>query len=89
VTSVVITHDMVTAYDVADRLVLLADGRAAVQGPPEELFHTHASAIEPFAQASGIDVARLKPREGRKTAAELRAEWSAKQGASSGQGRRG
>ena len=31
VTSVVISHDMVTAYDVADQVVLLASGKAAAQ----------------------------------------------------------
>jgi phospholipid/cholesterol/gamma-HCH transport system ATP-binding protein len=80
VTSVVITHDMVTAYDVADSLVLLANGKAVVQGAPEVLFHTHASAIEPFAKASGIDLTRLGPREKRPSAAELRARWAAKRG---------
>jgi phospholipid/cholesterol/gamma-HCH transport system ATP-binding protein len=68
VTSVVISHDMVTAYDIADTLVLLGDGKAVVQGPPEVLFHTHASAIEPFAKASGIDLTRLPPRRDREVA---------------------
>ena len=77
VTSVVITHDMVTAYDVADRVVLLADGKAAVQGTPEQLFREHAKEIEPFSQASGIDLERLAPRSKRKTVAAVRAEWEA------------
>ena len=68
---------MVTAYDVADRVVLLADGKAAVQGTPEQLFREHAKEIEPFSQASGIDLERLAPRSKRKTVAAVRAEWEA------------
>ena len=40
VTSLVITHDMVTAYEVADRVVLLAHGKVVAQGTPEELFRS-------------------------------------------------
>ena len=65
VTSIVITHDMVTAYEVADRVILLAHGKAVAQGPPEELFSSHGSEIEPFAISSGIDPARLAPRKAR------------------------
>jgi ABC-type glutathione transport system ATPase component len=75
VTSIVITHDMVTANDVADRVVLLANGQAVAQGPPEELFRSHGKDIEPFAVASGIDLARLLPRTSRKSPAKIRAQW--------------
>ena len=70
VTSVVISHDMVTAYDVADQVVLLASGKAAAQGPPELLFRSHAAAIEPFAEASGIDLSNLASRSSRVPAAK-------------------
>ena len=59
VTSVVISHDMVTAYEIADRVVLLAHGKAVAQGPPEELFRSHGKEIEPFARSSGIDLEKL------------------------------
>ena len=75
VTSVVISHDMVTAYDVADRVVLLASGKAVAQGAPEELFRSHATAIERFAEASGIDLANLASRSSRVPAAKIRAQW--------------
>jgi phospholipid/cholesterol/gamma-HCH transport system ATP-binding protein len=75
VTSVVISHDLVTAYDVADRVVLLASGKAVAQGAPEELFRSHATAIEPFAEASGIDLANLASRSSRVPAAKIRAQW--------------
>lgn len=75
VTSIIITHDMVTAYDVADRVVLLADGKIAVQGTPEQLFRAHTPAIEPFVLASGIDLDRLASREKRASVAAVRAVW--------------
>jgi phospholipid/cholesterol/gamma-HCH transport system ATP-binding protein len=75
VTSVVITHDMVTAYDVADRIVLLAGGKAVASGTPEELFRSTAGGFESFARSSGIDLARLGPRTERVPAADLRARW--------------
>ena len=75
VTSIVITHDMVTAYEVADRVVLLAHGKAVAQGPAAEIFRSHGAEIEPFAVSSGIDFARLEPRTARKPAAEIRARW--------------
>ncbi len=75
VTSVVITHDMVTAYGIADHVVLLAEGRAVAQGPPEELFRSHGKEIEPFAEASGVDLARLASRASRKSPATIRARW--------------
>ena len=77
VTSIVISHDMVTAYDVADQVVLLASGKAAAQGPPELLFRSHAAAIEPFAEASGIDLSNLASRSSRVPAAKIRARWVA------------
>lgn len=77
VTSIIITHDMVTAYDVADRVVLLAEGKIAVEGTPEQLFRTHTPAIEPFVLASGIDLERLASRGKRASVAAVRAVWEA------------
>jgi len=77
VTSVVITHDMVTAYDVADRVILLEKGKAIANGPPEELFHSHGKEIGLFTDASGIDLARLGPRADRVSAVAIRTRWDA------------
>lgn len=77
VTSLVITHDMVTAYEVADRVVLLAQGKVVAHGTPEELFKMHGGEIEPFALSSGIDLERLAPRTSRKPSAEISARWDA------------
>ena len=78
VTSIVITHDMVTAYEVSDRVVLLAGGKSLVQGPPEDLFTAHGKELEAFAQTSAIDLAKLAPRTGRTTPAAIRAAWAAR-----------
>jgi len=75
VTSIVITHDMVSAYGVADRVVLLADGKVMADGAPIEIFRSHSESIEPFAISSGIDLEHLAPRLGRKSVAEIRAQW--------------
>jgi phospholipid/cholesterol/gamma-HCH transport system ATP-binding protein len=75
VTSVVITHDMVTAYDVADQVVLLAHGKSVVAGPPAEVFRSHAEEIEAFTRSSGVDLATLPPRSARRSPASLRAQW--------------
>ncbi|MCK6482545.1 MAG: ABC transporter ATP-binding protein [Phycisphaerae bacterium] len=39
VTGIVVTHDMTSAYKVADRIILLHEGRIVADGPPE-LFRT-------------------------------------------------
>jgi phospholipid/cholesterol/gamma-HCH transport system ATP-binding protein len=75
VTSVVITHDMLTAYDVADRVVLLSRGRIVADGAPEVVFHSHASEVAPFALSSGLDIAALGPRKSRRTPTEIQLEW--------------
>ncbi len=77
VTSLVITHDMVTAYEIADRVVLLARGKVAAAGAPETIFRSHVREILPFALSSGVDLERLKPRPARKSPAEIRALWYA------------
>jgi len=77
VTSIVITHDMLTAYEIADRVILLARGKVVADGPPQRIFHSHRDEIHSFAVSSGIDLDRLRPRAGRKSSAEIRALWFA------------
>ena len=76
VTSVVITHDMATAFRIADRVVLLHRGRIAVDGPPETAFSSDVSAIRSFATSSGVDPERLASRAHRKSPAAIRALWA-------------
>ncbi|EGB14736.1 ABC transporter related protein [Pseudodesulfovibrio mercurii] len=45
ITTVFVTHDKEEAFALADRIVLLRDGRLEQQGPPEELYRRPASAF--------------------------------------------
>ena len=51
----------VTAREVADRIVLIARRTVVAQGPPDEVFRSHAAKLAPFALSSGIDLDRLAP----------------------------
>ncbi len=52
VTSVVVTHDMRSAYDVGDRLALLHDGRLAFVGSPEQIRATGDPLVRQFIEGS-------------------------------------
>jgi phospholipid/cholesterol/gamma-HCH transport system ATP-binding protein len=75
ITSIVITHDMVTAYDVADRVALLAHGEIVAEGAPEVLFRSGDPVVHAFAESSGVDLTRLGPRKRRRSPAEIRQAW--------------
>jgi phospholipid/cholesterol/gamma-HCH transport system ATP-binding protein len=55
VTSVVITHDMVSAYKIADRIAMLYEGRIIEEGTPEEIEKTENEIVQQFihGRASG------------------------------------
>jgi phospholipid/cholesterol/gamma-HCH transport system ATP-binding protein len=71
ITSIVITHDMLTAFNVADRVVLLAHGKVVAMGAPEDVFRAGSKEIEPFAKSSGIDFERLPRRAARPSPSDL------------------
>ena len=71
VTSVVITHDMVSAFDIADRIAMLIKGRVVAQGSPAEVLAVDNADVQGFIRSSGVDVKRFEHRGNRKTAAEL------------------
>ncbi len=48
VTSMVISHDIASAFRVADRLAVLYDGRIAAQGTPEEVRHSDDPYVQRF-----------------------------------------
>jgi len=48
VTSVVITHDMVSAYKVADRIAMLYEGEIIETGTPEEIRQTSNPVVQQF-----------------------------------------
>lgn len=49
-TSLVVTHNMVSAYRVADRIALLLDGRVRWTGTPEEMREEADPAVRAFAE---------------------------------------
>jgi phospholipid/cholesterol/gamma-HCH transport system ATP-binding protein len=48
VTSVVITHDMVSAYKIADRIAMLYEGKIVEVGTPEEIMNSKNAIIQQF-----------------------------------------
>jgi phospholipid/cholesterol/gamma-HCH transport system ATP-binding protein len=48
VTSVVITHDMVSAYKIADRIAMMYEGKIIVEGTPEEIKKTENEVVQQF-----------------------------------------
>jgi phospholipid/cholesterol/gamma-HCH transport system ATP-binding protein len=73
VTSVVITHDMASAFDIADRVALLVRGKILVEGPPEALLRAEHEEVQRFVRASAVDPQRLERRAGRPSPAAIRA----------------
>jgi len=59
VTSIVISHDMAGALQIADNVVLMSAGRIATAGTPQQLVSSKAGLAQDFFRASGIDAARL------------------------------
>jgi phospholipid/cholesterol/gamma-HCH transport system ATP-binding protein len=48
VTSVVITHDMVSAYKIADKIAMLYDGKIIEEGTPEEIENSQNEIVQQF-----------------------------------------
>lgn len=59
VTSVVISHDMAGALQIADRIFVLAKGRMAASGTPRELAAGNNETVRKFIDSSGIATERL------------------------------
>jgi phospholipid/cholesterol/gamma-HCH transport system ATP-binding protein len=61
VTSVVVTHDMASAFKVADRMVMLLGGKVIAQGKPDDFRHSPNEEVQRFVQgkASPDDLAAL------------------------------
>ncbi len=76
VTSLVITHDMATAYEIADRVMLLERGRFVAEGAPEDFFASDNPTVRFFVDSSAVEPSKLTQRRaGRKTPSRIRAEW--------------
>lgn len=48
VTSIVVTHDMRSAYKVADRIAMLYEGKIIAEGTPDEIRYTHNPYVHQF-----------------------------------------
>jgi phospholipid/cholesterol/gamma-HCH transport system ATP-binding protein len=59
VTSVVISHDMASALQIADHVFLLSRGRLVGHGTPSELVAGKVPLADDFLKSSGIDAARI------------------------------
>lgn len=55
-TSVVVTHDMGTAFSVSDRIVMLGRGRVVMHGPPEEFRRTQDPYVRDFIDGKAPEV---------------------------------
>ncbi|HET7541374.1 MAG TPA: ABC transporter ATP-binding protein [Polyangiaceae bacterium] len=54
VTSVIISHDMVGALQIADEIYLLSKGSIVASGPPNQLIHGDNELLHKFLQSSGV-----------------------------------
>jgi len=48
VTSIVVTHDMKSAYKVADKIAMLYQGKIIAEGTPDEIRYTHDPIVHQF-----------------------------------------
>ncbi len=48
ITSIVVTHDLASAYKVADRIVMLHDGKVLFDGTPEQVKSTNNAIVRQF-----------------------------------------
>lgn len=52
ITSIAVTHDIVSAYKIADRIAMLYDGNIIFVGTPEELKNTDSPVVRQFIEGS-------------------------------------
>ncbi len=57
VTSIVVTHDLDTAFDVGDRIALLYEGRIRVNQTPRDILHNEDPVVRRFVRRSQIETA--------------------------------
>lgn len=54
VTSIIVTHDMFSVKNVADRIVMLHEGKVYFQGNPDELLNTDDKIVSDFIRRTGF-----------------------------------
>jgi len=60
VTSIAVTHDMTSAYKIADRIVMLYKGRAAFDGGPDEIKSTEDAVVKQFITGSATGPIKVR-----------------------------
>jgi phospholipid/cholesterol/gamma-HCH transport system ATP-binding protein len=60
VTSVAVTHDMSSAYKIADRIMMLYDGKIYFEGSPEEIRQTDNAVVKQFITGSSHGPIQVK-----------------------------
>jgi len=53
-TSIAVTHDMASAYKIADRIVMLLDGKVIWDGSPDDIRRTDHEAVRQFINGSSV-----------------------------------
>jgi phospholipid/cholesterol/gamma-HCH transport system ATP-binding protein len=57
VTSIVVTHDLDTAFEVGDRIALLFDGKIRASAPPNDILQINDPVVQRFVRRTRIDTA--------------------------------
>jgi phospholipid/cholesterol/gamma-HCH transport system ATP-binding protein len=52
ITSIAVTHDIVSAYKIADRIAMLYEGKIIFAGTPEEIRNTNDPVVRQFVEGS-------------------------------------
>lgn len=60
VTTIAVTHDMASAYQIADRIVMLYDGRVIWDGTPDEIRKTGDDKVKQFINGSSTGPISIK-----------------------------
>ncbi len=60
VTSIIVTHDMVSAYKVGDRIAMLYDGKIIFEGTPDEVKNTENPYVQQFITGSSEGPIKVK-----------------------------
>jgi phospholipid/cholesterol/gamma-HCH transport system ATP-binding protein len=68
VTSIVVTHDMASAFKIADRLVMLYDGAVVMQGTPQEFRTSRDEVVQRFLRGEATEEELAEIRMARRSA---------------------
>jgi phospholipid/cholesterol/gamma-HCH transport system ATP-binding protein len=63
VTSVVVTHDLKSAYKISDRIAMLYEGRIVAVGTSDQIKNTSDPLVKQFITGSSIGPIQMKVRE--------------------------